>query len=199
MIMKQILSGFRISEESKQMLRVIKDDYGVKSLSAIIDELLYYVSHGVMMPESSFDVPAFIQDVLAQKYVDKESFRKNALIATVYDRYIESLEESGIGNFLFEKCVDMSMREALSKYPEHRINIQGYILEHFSDPLSKHDVLTFCNYWYEKSVESGKMSELTKQQILKEVREKERRSQQREAEEARQRREHINYYTEVSE
>lgn len=199
MIMKRILSGFHISEESKQLLRVIKDDYGVKSLSAVIDGLLYYVSHGVVMPESSFDVPAFLQDVLALKYVDKESFRKNTLKATVYDRYIESLEESGIGNFLFEQCVDMSMREALSKYPEHRINIQKHILDNFSDPLSKRDVLTFCNYWYEKSVESGKMSELIKQQILKEVSEKEKLSQKRDAEEARQRREHINYYAEVSE
>ena len=197
--MKQILSGFRISEESKQMLRVIKDDYGVKSLSAVIDELLYYVSHGVLMPGGSFDVPVFLQDVLERKYVDKESFRINVRNTTVYDRYIESLEDDGVGDFLFEKCIDFTMEEVLSKYPAHRLNIQQHILNHFSDPLSKRELLAFCNYWYEKSVKSGKMSELTKQQILKEGREKERRSQQSDAEEARQRREHINYYAEVPE
>lgn len=197
--MKRVLCGFRLFDDSKQMLSIIKDDYGVKSLSAVINEFLYYVSHGIAMPGGSFDVPKFLQDVTTLKYADKEHLRIQIRDSKIYDEYIQCLEENGIADYILEKSIDLPMQDVVSQYPDIVLNIRNLILERFSDPLTKREVLSLMNYWYERSVKSGRLKELVKDQILEENRKRDEARAKRDMEEARANREHIGYYAEVSE
>lgn len=158
-------SCFRLSDETKDTLRIIKDHFGLKSTSAVINELFYFVRHGKNYPGSQVDMSQFFGEVLHGNFVvGRETLQERVLARQreLTQQYINVLTEE-YGYAILSLIATDGIKKTLDPRKNMWVlNIQHTIMEKCDVGLLESEVRDLCLQWYDAAKIDGTVSKLQK-------------------------------------
>lgn len=160
-------SCFRLSPDTKYVLEQIRAEFGFKSVSAVIRELCWYISHGKNYPGSDVDIEDFLSKVRSGDFIGRESINDKMKYREIEitKEHISVLEQE-YGDAILRLMMESGVKKAL-EWNKGRwiLNIQHTIMEKCDVGLLDFEVVNLCQYWYNEAKRNGTVSKLQKEVI----------------------------------
>lgn len=176
-------TSFRIPDETRDIIDEIKDHFGLKTPSAVLNEVFYYFKYGKNYPGSNADIGNFLKSVLSGELIGTRTFadKVNDRQRELYQHYISILDNEYGSSLLRIIAVDGVKKALEANKSRWMLNIQFTIMKECDVGLLDSEVVDLCKHWYYIAKNNGKISEIQKDIISQKLDDWEKYSDLRDA------------------